>query len=85
MAESQDLQTNPYVAGPAVFGPNFFGRNQIFQKIQEALVTSRQRLVVLYGQRRIGKSSILKELPQHLPSDCFTTVNFDLQYYAGQS
>jgi tetratricopeptide (TPR) repeat protein len=85
MNEHQEQPVNPYVAGPPVFGKSFFGRDQIFQKIHEALVNSQQRLVVLNGQRRIGKSSILRELPQRLPTDQFAIVNFDLQFYAGQS
>jgi AAA+ ATPase superfamily predicted ATPase len=85
MSEHQRQLVNPYVAGPTVFGKSFFGRDQIFQKIHEALVTSQQRLLVLHGQRRIGKSSILRELPQRLPAEQFVTVNFDLQFYAGQS
>jgi tetratricopeptide (TPR) repeat protein len=85
MDESKKTITNPYTAGRPVFGNRFFGREQIFQNIRDALVTSQQRLVVLHGQRRIGKSSILKELPTKLPSDHFVIVDFDLQYYAGQS
>lgn len=85
MSERQGQLVNPYVAGPPVFGKSFFGRDQIFQKIHEALVMSQQRLLVLHGQRRIGKSSILRELPQRLPVGQFVTVNFDLQFYAGQS
>src|ERR1035441_10663137 len=34
--------------------------------------------ILLHGQRRIGKSSILKQLPRHLPPD-FACVYFDLQ------
>jgi len=85
MSELKEQATNPYVAGPPVFGRSFFGRDQIFQKTHEALVTSQQRLLVLHGQRRIGKSSIIRELPGRLPEDRFVTVDFDLQFYAGQS
>jgi len=85
MTERQDVLRNPYTAGRPVFGDRFFGRDQIFQNLHKALVTSQQRLVVLHGQRRIGKSSILKELPDHLPASNFVIVNFDLQFYAGES
>jgi predicted AAA+ superfamily ATPase len=87
MSHSQKQPKNPYVAGQLVFGDRFFGREQIFQNIHKALVTSQQRLIVLHGQRRIGKSSIFRELenPEKLPAEDFVVVNFDLQYYAGQS
>ena len=35
-------------------------------------------MVVLYGQRRIGKTSILNKLERSLPCPPFFVVNFDL-------
>lgn len=77
--------TNPYVVGPPVAGPMFYGRKDIFKFVQEILVASQQNAVVLYGQRRMGKTSILKELPTHLPKSVFHTVFFDLQGRAADS
>jgi tetratricopeptide (TPR) repeat protein len=70
---------NPYVVGPPVAGPIFYGRKDIFKFVQETLVASQQNAVVLYGQRRMGKTSILKELPHHLPGHVFHSIFFDLQ------
>jgi tetratricopeptide (TPR) repeat protein len=72
-------QGNPYVAGPSVTGAAFYGRKDVFRFVNESLSTPQQRVIVLYGQRRIGKTSILRELPRHLPSEEFHSVYFDLQ------
>lgn len=84
MDEHQGQIINPYKAGPVVSGNEFFGRDDIFQWIRQTLVTSQQRLVVVHGQRRIGKSSILKELPVRLKEEGFVIVPFDLQFHAGR-
>jgi tetratricopeptide (TPR) repeat protein len=72
-------QANPYIAGPSVMGAAFYGRKDVFRFVNESLNTPQQRVIVLYGQRCIGKTSILLELPRHLPSDEFHCVYFDLQ------
>jgi len=72
-------QVNPYTMGPPVAGAAFHGRKDVFHFVKESLSTPQQRVIVLYGQRRIGKTSILLELPRHLPSDKFHCVYFDLQ------
>jgi len=77
--------SNPYVVGPPVAGPVFFGRQDVFKFVQETLVASQQNAIVLYGQRRMGKTSILRELPDHLPKARFHTVYFDLQWRAADS
>jgi len=84
MDENQEQIRNPYKAGPVVSGNDFFGRGDVFQRIRQTLVTSQQRLVVVHGQRRIGKSSILEEFPLRLKDEDFVIVKFDLQFYAGR-
>lgn len=55
---------NPYVYGPAVSGPNhFFGRERTLLTIEQRFQDTEQtRIVMLYGQRRMGKSSVLKNV-----------------------
>ncbi len=55
---------NPYVAGNPVTGKLFVGRDDILQRIEE-LWTQPDQLssIVLYGHRRMGKTSILRNLP----------------------
>lgn len=74
---------NPYIAGPPVSGPNFYGRENIFRFVQDTFSSPRQNVAVLYGQRRIGKTSVLHELPSRLSSE-FHPIFFDLQNKAQQ-
>jgi len=69
---------NPYIAGRAVRGPDFFGRHDILRAVLETLNLPQQNIVVLFGQRRIGKTSILLQLREELPKDRFAPVHFDL-------
>jgi AAA ATPase domain len=59
---------NPYIAGSPVTGTEmFFGREDVFSFIRRNLIGQhRDTPVVLYGQRRTGKTSILYQLHRHL-------------------
>lgn len=59
---------NPYIAGNPVTSPEmFFGRDDVFQFIRQTLIGQhRDNVIVLYGQRRTGKTSVLYQLPSHL-------------------
>jgi len=70
---------NPYIMGPPVTGTAFYGRQEVFRFVRETLATAQQNVIVLYGQRRIGKTSILLQLPDHLSSGEFYPIYFDLQ------
>lgn len=67
---------NPYVVGtPLPAGsPLFFGREDLFSFIAENLRSN----LVLAGQRRTGKSSLLKQLPLTL-GDAYVPVYLDGQ------
>jgi hypothetical protein len=76
---------NPYVAGRAISSARgFWGRADVFRVVQEELAHPERNAVVLFGQRRIGKTSILLNLRSHLPSPPFVTVYFDLMDRARQ-
>ncbi len=72
--------SNPYIAGNPVRGETFFvGRTAILRDVQELLRNPDTNAIVLYGQRRIGKTSILFELEQRLvESGDYLPVYFDL-------
>lgn len=74
----------PYIAGPPVEQSNrFFGRQDIFEQIIDEFKYNTHTAVALYGPRRIGKTSILKQLPDRLgPKYC--TIQFDCQSYANK-
>src|SRR5215204_6342137 len=59
---------NPYIAGSPVTVPEmFYGREDVFDFVRHALVgRHRDNAIVLYGQRRTGKTSILHQLQHHL-------------------
>ena len=68
---------NPYIAGPPVSGRNFYGREDIFHFVQNTFSSPRQNVIVLYGQRRMGKTSVLHELSSRLSPE-FYPIYFDL-------
>ena len=59
---------NPYIAGAPVTGTEmFFGREDVFAFIRQALTgRHRDNVIVLYGQRRTGKTSVLYQMHRHL-------------------
>ncbi len=63
---------NPYVLGtPLEAGsPLFFGREDVVVFIEENLAAQHRNNLVLIGQRRTGKTSLLKQLPVRLGDDC---------------
>jgi tetratricopeptide (TPR) repeat protein/photosystem II stability/assembly factor-like uncharacterized protein len=72
---------NPYIAGPPIAGDvGFYGREDIFRFVRDTFSSPAQNVIVLYGQRRIGKTSILYQLqkPSNLPPGLHP-VYLDLQ------
>ena len=59
---------NPYIAGSPVTGTEmFYGRQDVFAFVRRNLIgRHRDTPVVLYGQRRTGKTSVLYQLHRHL-------------------
>lgn len=75
------IPLNPYIAGKSLTGDcGFFGRKDIFELVQKELA---RNAIVLFGQRRIGKTSILKQLQRRLRKP-FLPVYFDLMDRAEQ-
>lgn len=61
---------NPFSSGEAVTGTEFVGREAIMERLHEPLASrTHERPVVLYGIRRIGKTSILRQVKQQLEHD----------------
>jgi hypothetical protein len=78
------LTLNPYIAGrPLRTGEMFFGREDVFQYIQENLEGRYQdNVIVLHGQRRTGKTSVLYQLSVRL-GDEYVPVLVDMQGITG--
>ena len=75
------LPLNPYVAGnPVGDSPAFIGRADVLREVARVLRRSQDNAIVLFGQRRIGKTSILQHLAAQLPDEGpYRPVYFDLQ------
>ena len=81
------IHTNPYIAGNPVGGTSiFFGRDDIVREVFNLVASPTNNALVLYGQRRIGKTSILLELEQRLSNRGNNiTIYYDLQDKASLS
>lgn len=70
---------NPYIAGRALSEDRgFFGREDILDLVETELSSPDRNAVVLFGQRQIGKTSLLLQLRRWLPGEAFLPVYFDL-------
>jgi len=71
---------NPYIVGDPISKPErFFGREKFFNNINSYLKTDNVKLILLHGQRRIGKSSVIAQIPGKLGTDEFVFISFDFQ------
>ncbi len=72
---------NPFITGPPLGAGNtlFVGRDDIVQKLEEELSRGNLRpTFLLNGERRMGKSSTLRQLPTRL-GDRYLPILYDLQ------
>ncbi len=82
---SPHIGANPYIVNNLVGGTDaFIGRTDILRSVFHLLTTPNESILVLNGQRRSGKTSILKELAVRLPeAGYYRPISFDLQDKAG--
>ena len=85
MINSLMSQRNPYIIGRPIDQQLFFGRENLFSFIQDS-IQHNQKIICLYGQRRIGKSSVIRNIPHGLNdlNEC-VFVAFNLQSYSQES
>ncbi len=71
---------NPYILTPLTEGVGFYGRDSVLSFVRNTLASPFQNVVVLFGQRRIGKTSVLYQLmrAEQAPAG-YRPVYFDLQ------
>ena len=72
---------NPYIAGnPVGAREAFVGRQDVLDEVARTAASHTENALVLYGQRRVGKTSLLQELRARLGSlGPYRTVYLDLQ------
>jgi type I restriction enzyme M protein len=77
---ADDLGTSPYIVGQIIDRPDMlFGREEIIDRIKRQFSNSqRANVILLEGNRRTGKSSILKRLgqPGELPGWIAVSIDF---------
>jgi len=80
-SEYRPIPVNPYAAGLPVESPQmFFGRQDIIVWIRENISSQYQEnVILLYGERRIGKTSVLRHLLREPPTPGHICLLFDLQ------
>ncbi|NEQ88208.1 MAG: ATP-binding protein, partial [Moorea sp. SIO2I5] len=79
--------SNPYIINrPIDYNDQdlFWGRGSLFQFIEDNL-RNKTKVIILYGQRRIGKSSLLHHIPKSVNLNQFAFVPFDLESYSHKS
>lgn len=73
------IQDNPYIIGVPIDDPRLlFGRERLFDFVRDNLLQG-AKVILLSGQRRMGKSSLLRQLPKVVDLPEFVFVPFDLQ------
>ena len=78
------MQTNPYTTGKIASDTRFVGRREIVRDIIASLET--HQVILIDGQRRIGKSSILSRLQKEIKTvpNGFVPVVLDLEQHLGE-
>jgi AAA ATPase domain len=73
------LKRNPYIIGrPVSETALFFGRESLFEFIADNLEHD-EPVILLHGQRRIGKSSVLSQIPKFLREQPYVFVSLSLE------
>jgi len=82
-AEYRPIERSPYIVGmPVKTNEMFFGRQDIFEWVREnASNLYQEQPLLLYGERRMGKTSVLYQLLQSPPTEDHICLLFDLQLY----
>jgi len=72
---------SPYIPGKAVDNPKmFYGRDDVLDWVDQNLSgIYQENILVLYGQRRTGKTSVLLELERREPKTPHIFVRFNLE------
>jgi ABC-type branched-subunit amino acid transport system substrate-binding protein/tetratricopeptide (TPR) repeat protein len=82
---NKNNKKNPYIIGKPIHEPEkLFGREDLFQFIEDNL-NSDTKILLLHGQRRIGKSSVLEQIAHRIDRQEFVFVCFDLQGHSQSS
>jgi hypothetical protein len=77
------IYPNPYIAGNPIRSKEiFFGRKDVFQFIKNKLHAKKNTTIVLHGERRTGKTSVLYQIENGELGKRFVPVYIDIQEMA---
>ena len=78
-----EIDRSPYVVGmPVKSSEMFFGRQDVFEWVRENISGRHQEQpLLLFGERRMGKTSVLYQLMDNPPTPNHICLLFDLQLY----
>jgi len=81
MPDNGPIIVNPYIAGsPVKDATMFFGREDVYAWLRQHLRGAYQdNIIVLFGERRSGKTSILYQMREGLGDERYIPVLLDLQ------
>ena len=63
--QKEKVAINPYIVGAPVKESAFYGREKLINIVHDTLAINTVTLIVFFGQRRIGKTSLLQNLNNH--------------------
>ncbi len=85
LSTNQTNHKNPYIFGKPIYEKElFFGRDNLFHFI-DANLNNGEQVILLQGQRRIGKSSVLYQIPNFVGGNKFVFVYFNLEDQASST
>ena len=68
---------NPFVYGRIVTGKEFFGRAKLIERIHEYILAGQN--IVVFGERRVGKTSLISEAIQQLKLPCLKVDFYEVR------
>ena len=75
-SDFEKIKKPPYITGnPVEEDDMFFGRDELIERLAKSLKDDTTRCIVIYGQKRSGKSSIFRHLRKKL-EDKFVVLSF---------
>lgn len=85
LKSQKNYYINPYIIGRPINEPELLcGREKELDFISKNLRRG-EKIICLHGERRIGKSSVLQNIPNFLNHKEFACVSFDLEHYSQDS
>lgn len=80
---NDDFGASPYIIGNPVGANMFFGRKDVLEKVERRLRKGSSGVILLEGNRRVGKTSILKHLDESDHLEGFVTAYWTMQAAKG--